>query len=251
MQEFLDIAFSFPTVAYTVLLAVAVVVATLMIVGGIGFEVLELDFDIDGAGVEEAGSSVFQMLSPFGLGAVPMSIFGTTFVFAGWSLCFLFVFGVQEYIMDVNWMIGSLLLVGATVFAFPITGLLMAPLQALTAGESGSRTGEHLIGQVCEVSTSRVDDGFGRANVYIEGSELILSIRCPHDNDLSRGDRALILGFNDRDNLYEVEPFDAVLGQQVTPQSESQKIVLEDIDFEDLEEAAEEHEEQKAKVKHG
>ena len=242
MQEFLQIALGFPTVVYSVLLGVALLLSAVVTIGGGG--AFELDLDV--GGVDEAGAGFLQFLTSLGVGRVPMSIFLTFFVFSGWAITYLMVHFSAIY-LDGGPLVGWGILLLATLAAFPVTALLTAPLGLLFEGVSGVDDGEALIGTVCEVSTSAVDARFGQARCFSEGSELTLSIRCAHKNNLGRGDKALIIGFDSEDNCYEVEPFDEMLARP----SGQQEVVLDEIDFEGLEEAAERYEEEKAKAKRG
>lgn len=238
MQEFLQIALGFPTVVYSALLGVALLLSIVVTMGG-GF----FDLDVDVGGVDEAGSGLLQYLSAFGIGRIPMSIFLTFFVFVGWSITYLMVHFSQLYLEESGLLAFGILVV-ATVAAFPVTALITAPLTALFEGASGVDDGEALIGVVCEVSTSSVDESFGQARVFSQGAELTLRVRCAHDNGMGRGDKALIIGFDRDDNAYEVEPFDEL----VEGPTGDQKVVLDEIDFEGLEEAQEKYEKEKARA---
>lgn len=245
MADFLHIVFSFPTVVYTVLLGLSMLVFALSVLGGIGADALDLDVDISGA--EDAGLSVFDILSTFGVGKVPMSIFAAAFAFSGWILSYIAVLAFAGT-TEVGVVMGMLILTVVTLMAFPASGLLVAPLTVLLESDEGATSGHGLVGEVCTISSGRVDDRFGRARCYIDGTELVLSIRCMHDNDLSRGDEALILEYSDDDDIYVVESVDAIMSEEIPADIGVGETILDDIDFEELEETTERHRKEKQKI---
>ncbi len=247
MQEFIDIAFGFPAGVFTVLIGICVLFWVMIILSGVGFGLLDIELDVDPAAAEEAGSSVLQVLSIFGVGSVPVSIFASIFTCVGWLLTFFTVYFLQGHIA-VDILVGMGILVMTTLVALPLSGVFLMPFRALLRGDSGSKTGNRLVGVVCEISTSRVDDEFGRARCFVDGAELVLTVRCPHENELSRGEQALIIAFDEEANRYEVEPIEALLDNEDPTEVGVDETVLDDIDFEQLEAATEEHEEQKKQV---
>jgi len=65
---------------------------------------------------------------------------------------------------------------------------------------------EKIIDQVCTVRTTKVTGEMGQAEFSTEGAPLILSVRCKQKNTLKRGDQAVILGFNEEKDIYEIAP---------------------------------------------
>ncbi len=245
MADFLHIVFSFPTVVYTVLLGLSMLVFALSIVGGIGADVF--DFDVDVSGADDAGLSVFEILSNFGVGKVPMSIFAAAFAFSGWVLSYIAVLAFAGT-AEVGVVLGMAILTAVTLMAFPASGLLVAPVTVLLESDEGATSGHGLVGEVCTISSGRVDAVLGRARCYVDDTELILSVRCTHDNDLSRGDEALIIEYSGDDDTYVVESVDAIMSEEIPADISAGETVLDDIDFEELEETTERHREKKEKI---
>lgn len=247
MAEFLNIVFTFPTVVFTVLLSLSFFTLILSVIGGLGADTFDLDVDLD---ADDAGLSLFQILSSFGIGKVPMSFFAAAYTFSGWVIS-LFVTGMLAGAMDINIVVGMGVLVLSALAAFPLSALLLTPLAALMESDEGATTGDGLIGEVCTISSGRVDTTFGRARCYVDQTELTLSVRCPHDNELSRGDEVLIIDFVDADNTYVVESVDAIMQDDVPDDIADEDTILDDIDFEQLEETTQRHREEKQKVEQG
>lgn len=245
MQEFLHISLSFPTVIFTVLLGFAVLFSLLSVIGGVGADFLDLDFDV--SGVDEAGLSLFQVLSSFGVGKVPMSIFAAAYVFCGWALSYLAVTLFSD-LVAAHIVVSFGILIAVTLVALPVSGLLLAPLTALLESDSGATTGEGLVGEVCTISSGRVDEGLGRARCYVDKTELILSVRCTHENDLTRGKEALIIDYDEAENTYLVESVEAIMSDDLPEDVREAGTILDELDFEALEQSKERHREEKKEV---
>ena len=245
MAEFLDIIFAFPTVLFTVLMAISFMMLILTVVAGVGADTFDLDLDFSGA--EDTGFSFFEILSSFGVGKVPMSIFAAFYFFTAWALSY-FLVAVLSGVLGANILVGFGILVVVTLAAFPISGLLLAPLTVLLESDEGATSGRGLIGEVCTIHSGRVDARFGRARCFIDGTELVLNVRCPHENDLTRGDEALIIDFNDQQNTYVVESVGAIMRNEVPQSTQIGETILDEIDFEELEKTTQRHREEKQKV---
>jgi len=63
---------------------------------------------------------------------------------------------------------------------------------------------QYAIGKLCKVRTSRVDEAFGEAELEYEGAGLVVKVRTNTDSKLSKGDMALVIGFNKDTNTFDV-----------------------------------------------
>jgi hypothetical protein len=68
-----------------------------------------------------------------------------------------------------------------------------------------------LVGTVVMIDTSRVDQEFGTARAEDGGAGLIVQVRCEPGNRLRRGDRALVVSYDDAREVYEVTPLQDIL----------------------------------------
>lgn len=208
MRQFLDIVTSFPTAVFTVLVAISVVFWILVIAGGLGVEFLDFDLDVEAA-AQEADQEVTELLSALGVGTVPFSIMVTVFSLLGWTITYVTSLMLDQY-ASANLVVDFAVLLGATVASLPLTGAVTYPLRQLL--ETGTdRSGESIVGSTCEITTSRVDASFGRASVFHEGADLVLSVRSHDEGALEKGDEALVIDYDDGDEVYWVEPYDDVL----------------------------------------
>ena len=106
---------------------------------------------------------------------------------------------------------GSALLVLTPLVSMPLVGLALRPLSGVFVTHSATRR-RHLIGQVVEVQTGRVDRAFGQASLEGGGASLLLQVRCD-PKKLQRGDRALLVSYDDDSGFYEVEPYDDLINK--------------------------------------
>lgn len=207
MGTFLDIVFSFPTVVYTAIVGLCIFFWMLVIAGGMGIEFFDFDVAVDAA-AEEAGYTMAEFLSALGVGTVPFSIMLTVFAFWGWIMSYVSTLAIQQ-VIDPPLLLQFGLLIAVTAVTVPLTGLVTYPLRQLF--DTGGDTTETLTGSVCEITTSSVGEDFGRASVYHNGADLVLSVRCDEDNSLGRGDEALILQHDEAADVYWVEPYEDLL----------------------------------------
>jgi hypothetical protein len=74
---------------------------------------------------------------------------------------------------------------------------------------------DSLMGRVCTINSGNVTTAFGHATFEDGGAGLILNVFCAKENGLKRGDQALILGYDPARDVYEVEPVDWLLPEEV------------------------------------
>lgn len=230
MQEFLNIALSFPTVVWSALMIVALGYWMFVILGALDLELLDVDVDVDldadfdiDLDVDSAEANIeadadadvskwaplAKMAMTLGIGKVPMTILLTLLIVSGWGLSY---FSVLYLGSMVRWgaLFGAVVLVGSFVAALPIMGALAHPLKGIFETTT-KRAGVRLIGQVCDVTTGKVTADFGQASLEDGGAGLLLSIRCDEPNDLKRKSTALIIGYEKEKNVYFVEPYEQML----------------------------------------
>lgn len=157
---------------------------------------IDADADADGGGV----------WSGLGLGKVPMTISVSLILLVGWCGSLL----VSHYVAPdmgtaLRWaMLPLMLIVGMVVSAVLVRPLV--PVFALKEGKSN----RDYVGHTCTVNTGSVDEGFGQATLEDGGTVLQIPVRCDAGK-LARGDKALIIDFDDRRQAYVVEPASSVL----------------------------------------
>jgi hypothetical protein len=206
-------------VIYTVLLGVSLVYWLFVIVGSV-------DVDLLGGGLEGAAKGALEgaakgalegsmkgalegqaeagLFSALKLRSAPVTVvLSLLFTFA-WLFC---VIGKQ--LLGGGWLTGSLVLLASTVLALPCAAIVSRPVGKLFATHPAKRHKE-LVGRVCVVSTGTVDKRHGQATLDDGGAGLILQVRVDEGKSVKRGDRVLIVGWDDEKEGFVVEPMEDI-----------------------------------------
>ena len=207
----MGVSFSYPTVVLTVLLAVAVVVWLLSLLG-LGAD----DADLDGGAAE--GGSLGDALSFLHLDGAPVTITLTLWTLFSWFACF-----TASSLTGLSSPDGAAEVALATgVLALSIVaGLVPTVLFARVVGRSvrrlalaGTAFGAGVVGRSCRVTTRTVTDRFGQAVVTLaDGTTDTIQVRSAQaDSGLTYDSVALVIDFDPVHRSYLVEPAPAFLG---------------------------------------
>jgi len=222
MIEFLQAAFSMPTTIFSVLLILVILYWLTVIFGALDLEIFDGLFEaadglaegaIEGAveGVAEGTADALVerpgCLSQLGFGEVPYSISGSLLILFAW----IFSYGGMALVGKIA-VVGVALIfaivgVGliAVVLAVGATAVALRPLSKLVVGEA-STVRQDLVGRICTVTTQRVDEGFGQAEVSDRGAAILIQVRAIEANVLTRGSKALIFDYDRAKEVFLVTP---------------------------------------------
>jgi len=223
--EFLTALFAFPTVIFTVLLALVLVYWVLAVLGALDIEMLDIqvggDAEVGGdvldgldaaAGPEapaETGGALGGLLVSLGLAGVPITVALSLLVLWAWLLAFfatdLLLRNATDPVLR-GWL-AILVIVLSLALSVALSALSIRPLQRFFVTTSARSRGS-LVGKVCVVTTLRVDARFGQARLEDDGADLLLPVRCRRPNQLGKGARALIIGYDSTNNVYDIVPHD-------------------------------------------
>jgi hypothetical protein len=135
----------------------------------------------------------------------PMSIVISLWVFAAWllivPLTYFIIIPLTSPVVRTG--LGLLLLALSLGLGLWLTRFMVRPLEPLFR-DTSKRGGAHLLGKVCVISTARVDQKFGQANLDDKGAGLILQVRADVPNPLKRGDKALLVDYDAARGAYMV-----------------------------------------------
>jgi hypothetical protein len=213
MDPFYQNIGSFPTVIYTILLAVCVVYWAGAVLGFFDMDIIDLDldsFDLEGADLnpdtQHATPDVLAgLMLRFGLVGVPVTVSLSILVLFGWLICYYavhFLFGLVPGSF-LKFVAGILVFFGSLYIAARITSVLIRPLRPLFR-KATQETVKQVLGQTAIVRTSRVDNHFGEATLDDGGAGLILKVRTTGTDRFQKGDRVVIYEKLDELNIYRV-----------------------------------------------
>ncbi|RXF06821.1 OB-fold-containig protein [Pseudoalteromonas sp. PS5] len=198
-MEFLNTAFTFPTIIFSTLLLIVILFWIIALLGLVDLDILESDVDIE---ANTASSSSYWQLA---FGGVPLSISLSIIISLGWIIS-LYTQQLFAYLLGNGisyYLIGTVFMLASLIVALPLTALLVRPLRRFF--ESQETTSKHaLVGLECTIATSRVSSTFGQARVYIQGTEQLIEIRSDEDNTFTIGDSALLIDHDITTHSYTV-----------------------------------------------
>lgn len=156
------------------------------------------------------------ILSALGFAGIPVTISGSFVIFASWTLSYLSRNPVFEWLGS---MLPSVVLSSGVFLLSLVLGTLLAalavrPLRPIFIATK-ARGRDSLMGRVCTINSGSVTTAFGHATFEDGGAGLILNVFCSKANQLKRGDQALILGYDPARDVYEVEPVDFLLPEEI------------------------------------
>jgi hypothetical protein len=162
----------------------------------------DADHDVDGA---EAG-----VLGILGLGRVPITITLSTVALVAWTISTLLTLVLAPTFLPLQ--LGVLF--GSLVAGLLGSAVLLRPLgKALNQDRPARRRDS--IGQICTITSGKVDAGFGTASIDDGAAGLNVHVVCPKANTLKKGDRAILIDFDPAKDTYEIEPIDWLMPQEI------------------------------------
>lgn len=207
MNDFLTTALTFPTLVYSVLLAVSVVFWLLAATGLFDHHAPDALLDAHaGSGHHHGAEDAAGVLGRLGLAGVPVMVIATVLSFFGW-LC---VYYVQLLLLShmhtsLRVLIGAGVDVAALIPGLAATSLLLRPVSRWIL-KLRPPVEPSLLGRVGVVCTPSVDARYGQATVDDGGAGLVLQIRSTDSGRFHRGDRIVLIEFIDAQHAYRVIP---------------------------------------------
>lgn len=210
-----SIYFSFPMVVFSVPLVFVVMYWLIYVVGGLDLDFLEsstgllegggevIDSSIEAAeGLVKGGDSRGVLSRYLRLGEVPLTVIGSAWVILGFAVTFLTLYGLQGISFLPS---GILSLTAGVAGATALTRPLLTPIVPVFASNL-ARERSTLVGELCNLTTGRVDGGFGQAEVFLGGDHLVFQVRCDSPNTMKRGGQALMVSYDERREAFIIEP---------------------------------------------
>ena len=189
MSDFLVGAVSFPTVVYTVLIALFLVYAALVLSGAADFDALD----------EGEASPLGNMLEVLGIAGVPFTIF------AGVASVFGFLTSyVANRVLPENLLLDIPIFAGAGMAGVGAASFALRPMRRLFVTSSAPMRSES-VGKICTIRSLAVTGESGTAEI----GDLVVEVRCGRANDLTIGSTAIVYEYDPKQRIYFVGPIDA------------------------------------------
>lgn len=197
METFFVVAFSFPTVVFSVLLCVAIVY---WLISLLGMGDVETDGDID------AGGDFSGLMVTLGLQGVPLPLVLTLLFLIGWLASYFIdlVFGSVIPAGLLHWLYAAAVIFAASVAGVLVTSIVVRPLRPLFRRAYLPPLQKRIIGTPCVVTSSTVTETTGRGEAHLDGAHLVLQLRS--HTPLSHRDRAVIIEHIPEKNAWWVVP---------------------------------------------
>jgi len=226
MQEFLHSILSFPTSMFPGVLGLVVLYWLTVLLGVLDLDVLDFDLDVDAgadggfdgadsgdldADAEQPGG-LAGLIHALGLAGVPLTISGSVMALVAWMVSNLLMRGVEMLLPKAvgSFLVGIPVAVVALAGGVFVASRAVKPLRPLFATQHAALRA-HFVGKICTVTTLKVTDRYGQAEIEDGGAGQLVQVRCLEDHGLSRGDTALIFDYDADEEVYHVAPAGAAL----------------------------------------
>lgn len=174
----------------------------------------DVDLDAD-AGSAAGGSSSFDLLGALKLRTVPLTVSISFLVMWAWLLCYFGMHLLGPIDAIPGWLTGtgvSALAVVGSLFLSSLTVRPFGPIFRTHAAPSKSG----LLGEVVTITTGSVTKEFGQARHDDGEAGSLLSVRCDNEDiKLGRGDKAFIVDYDEKRDVFLVEPAGHLLPEEI------------------------------------
>ncbi|MDX7999752.1 ubiquinone biosynthesis protein UbiH [Xenorhabdus sp. Reich] len=200
MDLFLQNCLAFPVVIFSGLLLIVLFYWICAAFGLFDIDILNIDADSLDA------SSLAGWLTKLGLIGIPVTIIITLFTLISWPLSYFSMHLMLRFIeTDVlRYLLGTVTFFAVTFIALLLTAMLLRPLIPILSKLNRSNSVDNLIGKAAEVRSPMVTEQRGEALMENHGASLILQVRAPESDGITRGDRVVIISYDAATHSYTV-----------------------------------------------
>ena len=212
MTEFLTTALTFPTLLYSILLAFCVVYWLLAATGLVDSDtipgLLHHHDGLDGMHTHhhhhETATDSTGMIARLGLSGVPFMLILSVLAFFGWLITYFAQLLFLQFLPDpLRMLVGIGVLVAALLPGLLLTSLLLRPVARLIM-KPRPPVPPSVLGKAGNVISPQVTEREGRAEFDDGGAGLILQVRAPPGVTFNRGERVVLLSFDEQRDSYAV-----------------------------------------------
>ncbi|MDC9613394.1 NfeD family protein [Xenorhabdus khoisanae] len=200
MALFLQNCLAFPVVIFSGLLFIVLFYWICAAFGLLDIDFLSVDVDSFDA------SSLAGWLTKLGLTGVPVTVIITLITLISWPLSYFSMHLMLRFIeTDVlRYLLGTATFFIVSFIALLLTAMILRPLQPKLSRLNRSNSVDNLIGKVAEVRSPIVTEQRGEALMDNHGASLILQVRAPESDGITRGDRVVLISYDAATHSYTV-----------------------------------------------
>lgn len=175
----------------------------IVILGVIDIEAFDIELEVD-TDVDVDVNGLASVLSFFNIGDMPLMVFLTFFSFPLW-----FVTLVANDILGTNtFVLGWLVLIPAIVASLLMAKILTIPVAKFYKKVKGNTEAiDDIVGRVCQAKLPISMERNGQAEIKVNGTSVLINAKTRKGITIAKGESALIIEFNAKQNYYYVEPY--------------------------------------------
>ena len=205
MDPFYQNIASFPTLFFTLLLALVTVYWLIAVLGIVDLDALDIDMPEGDASSDGGVNDLAGLLLKLNLNGVPLTITLSFLILFGWLICYFAVYFIFPIIPDgfLEYLAGLPILIGSLYISALITAQMIKPLRPLFKNMNNN-TVKNVLGQTAIVRSLRLDSRFGEVLLADGGAGLIFKARTLNNETFKKGDRVVLLEYLKDQHAYRV-----------------------------------------------
>lgn len=212
MIELINLSFSPQNIFASILFLIVVAYWLTVLVGLLDFGFLDFDLSVDvevdldvDAGADAGTTSVGWMnsfLYFFNLGRIPFMIWVSFLAIPLWMI----TVWVNAFLGIENFILGSLVFLGALIPSAMIAKLLSQPFVKIFDKLDQTASAEDMVGKVGRVILPCTQEKRGQAEIKYNNSYISIQILTTSEFIVNKGEKVLVID-QIEDNIYRVEPY--------------------------------------------
>lgn len=199
MQNFLAIAFSFPTLVWTGLLLFCVLYWLTAMAGLADFDTIEVEPDGAEGGIE----GVAGLMVTLGLDGVPLSVALTALSLCSWAVSYFAVLLLDSVNMGgvLYVILGVAILLASAVAGIKLATWLIKPLKPLF---QNTKACNHDVLGKSGTAIYAISSNAGVLDCQVNGAHLRLDVRS--NSEIAPGEKAVVIKYHKNEAVYQVVP---------------------------------------------
>lgn len=205
MDPFYQNIASFPTLFFTLILALCFVYWLVAVLGIVDLDALDIDMPEGDADASGSANGLAGLLLKLSLNGVPLTITISFLALFGWLISYFAVYFIFPIIPDglLEYLVGLPILIGSLYTSVLITAQVIKPLKPMFENMN-KNTVKNVLGQTAIVRSLRLDTNFGEVQLSDGGAGLIFKARTINNETYKKGDRVVLLEYIKEKHVYRV-----------------------------------------------